>query len=154
MGLCVFSLSISLVMIEGIYIYISIYHHKQIGSINYHPLFRGLGLDHKKMTCTVCLFILIQWCSTFYSQSKISIQTFETFVLKISVIFQSSLDILIVMLYWNDTCFSPICWKWKWAHWWRLLISADQHRPIEPQGANFFRNILTMPISTQYWIAW
>ena len=36
-GLCVFSLPISLVMIEIIYT-LSYYHH-QIGSINYHPLF-------------------------------------------------------------------------------------------------------------------
>ena len=37
-GLCVFSLPISLVMIERIYI-LSYYHH-QIGSMNYYPLFR------------------------------------------------------------------------------------------------------------------
>ena len=38
MGLCVFSLPISLVMIERICT-ISYYHH-QIGGVNYHPLFR------------------------------------------------------------------------------------------------------------------
>ena len=38
MGLCVFSLPISLVVIERIYI-LSFYHH-QIGSMNYYPLFR------------------------------------------------------------------------------------------------------------------
>ena len=39
MGLCVFSLPISLVMIETIYT-LSYYHH-QIGSMNYYPLFRA-----------------------------------------------------------------------------------------------------------------
>ena len=38
MGLCVFSLPISLVMIERIYT-VSCYHH-QIASMNYYPLFR------------------------------------------------------------------------------------------------------------------
>ena len=38
MGLCVFSLPISLVVIERIY-NLSYYHH-QIGSMNYYPLFR------------------------------------------------------------------------------------------------------------------
>ena len=38
-GLYVFSLSISFVMIE-IYIYILSYYHHQIGSMNYYPLFR------------------------------------------------------------------------------------------------------------------
>ena len=38
MGLCVFSLPISLVMIEGIYTLY--YYHHQIGSINYHSVFR------------------------------------------------------------------------------------------------------------------
>ena len=38
MGLCVFGLPISLVMIERIYT-LSYYHH-QIGSMNYYPLFR------------------------------------------------------------------------------------------------------------------
>ena len=38
MGLCVFSLPISLVMVERIYT-LSYYHH-QIGSMNYYPLFR------------------------------------------------------------------------------------------------------------------
>ena len=36
-GLCVFSLPISLVMIERIYMS---YHHHQIGGVNYYPLFR------------------------------------------------------------------------------------------------------------------
>ena len=38
MGLCVFSLPISLVMMERIYALS--YNHHQIGSINYYPLFR------------------------------------------------------------------------------------------------------------------
>ena len=38
MGLCVFSLPISLVMIEMIYTLS--YHHHQIGRMNYYPLFR------------------------------------------------------------------------------------------------------------------
>ena len=39
-GLCVFSLPISYVMIERIYIYTLSYYHHQIGSMNYYPLFR------------------------------------------------------------------------------------------------------------------
>ena len=44
MGLCVFSLPISLVMIEIIYT-LSYYHHHQIGSMNYYPLFRVRSLN-------------------------------------------------------------------------------------------------------------
>ena len=51
MGLCVFSLPISLVMIEMIYT-LSYYHH-QIGSMNYYPC---LGLGHETMVCAVCLY--------------------------------------------------------------------------------------------------
>ena len=39
-GLYVFSLPISVVMIEIIYIYTLSYYHHQIGSMNYYPLFR------------------------------------------------------------------------------------------------------------------
>ena len=39
-GLYVFSLPISLVMIERIYIYTLSYYHHQIGSMNYYQLFR------------------------------------------------------------------------------------------------------------------
>ena len=39
-GLCVFSLPISFVMIEIIYIYTLSYYHHQIGSMNYYPLLR------------------------------------------------------------------------------------------------------------------
>ena len=39
-GLYVFSLPISLVMIERIYIYTLSYYHHQIGGMNYYPLFR------------------------------------------------------------------------------------------------------------------
>ena len=46
MGMCVFSLPISFVMIEGIYIW-SYYHH-QIGSMKYSPLSRV-------RSCIVCL---------------------------------------------------------------------------------------------------
>ena len=47
MGLCVFSLPISLVMIGRIYTLS--YYHNQIGS-----------MGHKTMVCTVCLYILMQ----------------------------------------------------------------------------------------------
>ena len=40
-GLYVFSLPISFVMIERIYIYTLSYYHHQIGSMNYYPLFRA-----------------------------------------------------------------------------------------------------------------
>ena len=44
-----FSLPISRVMIERIYT-LSYYHHHQIGSVNYYPLFR---LGHETMGCAV-----------------------------------------------------------------------------------------------------
>ena len=53
-GLCVFSLPISLVMIEGIYT-LSYCHH-QIGSMNYYPLFRVRSWNNG-MRC-VSLYIL------------------------------------------------------------------------------------------------
>ena len=52
MGLCVFSLLISLVVIKRIYT-LSYYHH-QIGSI-----IHCLGLGHETMVCAVCIYILI-----------------------------------------------------------------------------------------------
>ena len=63
MGLCVFSLPISLVMIERIYT-LSYYHH-QIGSMNYF-ITHSLGLGHETMVCAICLSIclltwLLQW---------------------------------------------------------------------------------------------
>ena len=56
MGLCVFSLPISLVMIERIYT-LSYYHH-QIGSMNYYPLFRVRSWN-KGMRC-MSLYILLK----------------------------------------------------------------------------------------------
>ena len=55
MGLCVFILPISLVMIERIYT-LSYYHH-QIGSMHYYPLFRVRSWNN----CMLCmsLYILI-----------------------------------------------------------------------------------------------
>ena len=55
MGLCVFSLPISLVMIERIYI-LSYYHH-HTGSMNYYPLFR-VRLWSNDMRC-MSLYILL-----------------------------------------------------------------------------------------------
>ena len=57
MGLCVFSLPISLVMIERIYT-LSYYHH-QIGSMNYYPLFRVRSWNNG-MRC-MSLYIPIKW---------------------------------------------------------------------------------------------
>ena len=54
MGLCVFSLPISLLMIEVIYT-LSYYHH-QIGNMNCSPLFR---LRTWTMVCAVCLSIFL-----------------------------------------------------------------------------------------------
>ena len=51
MGLCVFSLPISLVMIERIY-----YHH-QIGSMNYYPLFRVRSWNNGMR----CMFSIFLW---------------------------------------------------------------------------------------------
>ena len=46
MGLCVFSLPISFVMIERIYIYTLSYYHHQIGSMDYYPLFRVMAWNN------------------------------------------------------------------------------------------------------------
>ena len=53
MGLCVFSLTIFLVMIEGIYT-LSYYHH-QIGSMNFNPLFRVRSWNNG----TRCMYLYI-----------------------------------------------------------------------------------------------
>ena len=53
MGLCVFSLPISTVMIERIYT-LSYYHH-QIGSMNYYPLFRVRSWNNGMR----CMFLYI-----------------------------------------------------------------------------------------------
>ena len=63
MGLCVFSLPISLVMIERIYT-LSYWHH-QIGNMNYYPLFRVRSWNNG-MRC-VSLYILtakLSWCNS------------------------------------------------------------------------------------------
>ena len=53
MGLCVFSLPISLVMIEMIYT-LSYYHH-QIGSMNYYPLFRARSWNNGTCLYSYCI---------------------------------------------------------------------------------------------------
>ena len=55
MGLCVFSLPISLVMIERIYT-LSYYHH-QIRRMNYHPLFRVRSWNNDML----CMSLYILW---------------------------------------------------------------------------------------------
>ena len=55
MGLCVFSLHISLVMIVSVYT-LSYYHH-QIGSMKYHPLFRARSWNNGM--CCIFLYILL-----------------------------------------------------------------------------------------------
>ena len=62
MGLCVFSLPISLVMIERIYT--SSYHHYKIGSMNYYPLF-GVRLWNNGMRWMSLYILLTQWRITF-----------------------------------------------------------------------------------------
>ena len=60
MGLCVFSLPISLVMIEMIYT-LSYYHH-QIGSMNYYPLF-GPRSWNNGMRCMAIFLLYYFWDS-------------------------------------------------------------------------------------------
>ena len=60
MGLCVFSLPISLVMIEMIYT-LSYYHH-QIGSMNYYPLFRARSWNNG-MRCMSIFLLYYFWDS-------------------------------------------------------------------------------------------
>ena len=57
MGLSVFSLPISLVMIERIYT-LSYYHH-QIGSMNYYPLFRVRSWNSGIRCMSLYIFILM-----------------------------------------------------------------------------------------------
>ena len=59
-GLCVFSLPISLVMIEIIYT-LSYYHH-QIGSMNYYPLFRARSWNNG-MHCMSIFLLYYFWDS-------------------------------------------------------------------------------------------
>ena len=54
MGLCVFSLPISLVMIERIYT-LSYYHH-QIGSMNYYPLFMAMSWNNGMHCLSIFLY--------------------------------------------------------------------------------------------------
>ena len=61
MGLCVFSLPISLVMIERIYTLS--YHHHQIGSMNYHPLFR-VRSGNNGMRCMSLYILTLCWTFT------------------------------------------------------------------------------------------
>ena len=56
MGLCVFSLPISLVMIERIYT-LSYYHH-QIGSMIYYPLFRVRSWNNGMRCMFFCILII------------------------------------------------------------------------------------------------
>ena len=57
MGLCVFSLPVSLVMIEMIYT-LSYYHH-QIGSMNYYPLFRARWSWNNGMRCMPIFLLMV-----------------------------------------------------------------------------------------------
>ena len=56
MGLCVFSLPISLLMIEMIYTLSNV--HNQIGTMNYYLLFRARSWN-MKMVCAVCLILTV-----------------------------------------------------------------------------------------------
>ena len=77
MGLCVFSLPISLLMIERIYIYIYnylCYYHHQIGSMNYYPLFRVSSWNNGVCCMSFCILIgkypcLIQVCKLLLQQT-------------------------------------------------------------------------------------
>ena len=60
MGLCVFSLPISLVMIEMIYTFS--HHHHQIGSMNYYPLFRARSWNNG-MRCMSIFLLYYFWDS-------------------------------------------------------------------------------------------
>ena len=73
MGLCVFSLRISLVMIEKIYT-LSYYHH-QIRSMNYYPLFRVRSRNNDMR------------CMSFYSY-RVSLYTCLNWIVKDVVTFQ------------------------------------------------------------------
>ena len=66
MGLCVFSLPISLVMVERIYT-LSYYHH-QIGSMNYYPLFMVTLLNNgmRCMSLSILMVSSSQWISSRY----------------------------------------------------------------------------------------
>ena len=61
MGLCVFSLPISLAMIERIYTLS--YHHHQIGSMTYYPLFRVRSWNNG-MRCMSLYILMETLCSS------------------------------------------------------------------------------------------
>ena len=68
MGLCVFSLPISLVMTEKIFTF-SYYHH-QIRSMNYNPLFRVRSWNNGMRCMSLC--ILTEWHSDATTQQALS----------------------------------------------------------------------------------
>ena len=61
MGLCVFSLQISLVMIDRMYT-LSYYHH-QIGSMNWYPLFRVRSWNNGMRCMPLYILCIFLWTS-------------------------------------------------------------------------------------------
>ena len=94
MGLCVFSLPISLVMIERICTLS--YYHNQIGSINYHPLFRVRSWNND-MRC-MSLYILILW-------AKCSVTPSCAFLSCLNILFQET-----------DYYLANV-WRHSWSFW-------------------------------------
>ena len=60
-GLCVFSLPISFMMIERIYLYTLSYYHHQIGSMNYHPLFRVRTWNNGMRCMSFYILLLVNY---------------------------------------------------------------------------------------------
>ena len=94
MGLCVFTLPIFLVMIERICTLS--YYHNQIGSINYHPLFRVMSWNND-MRC-MSLYILLLW-------AKCSVTP--------SCAFLSCLNVLLQ----ETDCYLANVWRPSWSFW-------------------------------------
>ena len=109
MGLCVFSLPVSLVTIERIYT-LSYYHH-QIGSMNYYPLFRVRSWNNG-MRCMSLYSHQTCWCDL--------------------------MNNLIIMMSWNENIFhvtgsargihqslmnSPHQGQWRWALMFSLICT-------------------------------
>ena len=89
MGLCVFSLPISLMMIVRLYFISSYQRHHQIGNMSHLPLFRVMSWN-KRLHC-MSLYILIVACLTTVILSVFDIN--NNTVLVSNVVWQNNMDL-------------------------------------------------------------
>ena len=88
MGLCVFSLPISLMMTEKIYTLS--YNHHQIGSMNYYPLFRVRSWNNGMRCMSLYILLIsrdIRWIDKFWTQYHSALlQRFLAFYLSLALL--------------------------------------------------------------------